>query len=94
MTKITKEEVLKIAAISNLNLYEDEIGPMIKQLGDVLSYAERVQEIAAELEEPSNRQVNVFREDMVVRTNSELVLREAPEREQAYFVVPKIIESA
>lgn len=94
MTKISKEEVLKIAEISHISIREDEIGPMIKHLEGVLSYAERVQEVAADIEqEPSNKNVNVFREDVIIKTDSEAILCQAPERDQDYFVVPVIIEN-
>jgi len=93
MTKISKDEVLKIAKISRISLREDEIEPMIKHLQDVLSYAARVQEIAADIEEPAIKNVNVFREDVVVSTDPETILCQAPEREENYFVVPAIIET-
>jgi len=92
MIKISKEEVLKIAEITRVSLHEDEIEPMIKHLEGVLSYAERVKEIAADIDEPSNKNVNVFREDVVVKTDSEKILAQAPERDDNYFVVPVIIE--
>lgn len=93
MTKITKEELLKIAQISQLRLDKDEIAPLIKQVQDVLTYAERVQEVAGDAQIPSNKNVNVLRQDVVVRTDSEPILALAPEREQDYFVVPQIIEN-
>ena len=94
MTKISKEEVLKIAEISHISIREDEIESMIKHLEGVLSYAERVQEVAADIEkEPSNKNVNVFREDVVIKTDPETILCQAPERDQNYFVVPVIIEN-
>ena len=93
MTKISKEEVLKIAEISHICLRDDEIGPMIKHLEGVLSYAERVQEIAADIEEPSDKNVNVFREDVVVRVAPETILCQAPEREDDYFIVPAILKT-
>ena len=93
MTKITKEELLKIAKISQLRLDKDEIEPLIKQIQDVLSYAERVQEVAGDAQLPSNKNVNVLREDVIVRTDSKPILALAPEREGDYFVVPKIIEN-
>ncbi len=92
MTKISKEEVKKIAQISALEIHEDEIESMMKQLEEVLSYAECVQEIAAEIEEPSDKNINVFREDVVIKTNSETILERAPEREDNFFVVPSILE--
>ncbi|MCK5632579.1 Asp-tRNA(Asn)/Glu-tRNA(Gln) amidotransferase subunit GatC [bacterium] len=93
MIKISKEEVLKIAEISHISLREDEIEPMMKHLQDVLSYAECVQEIAADIEEPLIKSVNVFREDVAVQINPEKILSQAPEREENYFVVPAIIEN-
>ncbi len=92
MTKISKQEILNIAQMSHLDIHEDELQPLIKQLEDVLSYAERVQEIAELVEEPSNKNVNVFREDVVVKTNPESILSQAPEREDDFFVVPAILE--
>lgn len=93
MAIITREEVLKIAKMSQLAIHEDEIPAYIKQLEQVLSYAERVKEIAAEVEEPSNRSVNVFRPDVVDKTDPEPILDQAPVREGDYFVVPVILES-
>lgn len=92
MAKITREEVLKIAKMSQLAIHEDEIPAFIKQLEQVLSYAERVNEIAAVVEEPSNRNVNTFRNDVVDKTDPEPILDQAPVREGDYFVVPVILE--
>jgi len=92
MIKISKEEVLKIAEMTRVSLHEDEIAPMIKHLEGVLSYAERVEEIAADIEEPSNKNVNVFREDVVMKSDPEKILSQAVEREENFFVVPVIIE--
>ncbi len=92
MTKVSREEVKKIALMSALEIHDDEIEPMIAQLEEVLTYAERVQEIAAEIAEPSNKNINVFREDVVVKTDAESILKRAPEREDSFFVVPSILE--
>jgi len=92
MAKISREEVLKIARMSHLELHEDEIPALIKQLDDVLSYAERVKEVTAHVEEPSSRNVNVFREDVATPSNAESILAQAPEREGSYVIVPTILE--
>lgn len=91
---ISRDEVLKIAKISRITLFEDEIENLVKQLNDVLSYAARVKEVAEELEDqPSNKNVNFFREDVVSKFDSEEILSRAPEREGNYFVVPKILDT-
>ena len=89
--KITREEVLKIAEISKLKIWDNEVENVISQLEAVLSYAERVQEIAADQDEPSNKNINVTREDVIINTESEPILKQAPESDNNYFVVPKIL---
>lgn len=93
MTKITREEILKIAAISKLEILEEEISQLKEQLEAVLSYAARVREIAADAELATNQSVNILREDIAVQTNSEPILAQAPDHEDNFFVVPKIIEN-
>lgn len=92
MIKISKEELLKIAQISQLKLYDHEIESLIQQLQGVLTYAERVQQVVSEVEYPANKQVNVMREDVVISSDNEVLLEDAPEHEEGYFVVPKIID--
>ena len=92
MVKITREEVLKLAKISRINLHESEIEGVIDQLKSVLSYAERVGEISGDVEIPSSKNVNVFREDVSVRTDPRPILDQAPEGEDDYFVVLPILD--
>lgn len=93
MTKISRDEVLHIARISRIALHEEEIEPMMKQLETVLSYARRVVEVGADIEEPLTKNVNVFRDDLVVPQDPEPILAQAPEREGNYFVVPVILDN-
>lgn len=93
MTKVSRKELLKIAHMSYLDIHEDEMQQLIDQVQQVLSYAERVIEVAADIEEPSIKNVNTFREDVTVKTDPEPILAQAPEREGNYFVVPRILKS-
>ena len=92
MTKISRKEVLNIARMSKIALRDQEIQPLIEQLEQVLSYAERVTQVATNIEEPSTRNVNVMRDDMVVPQDPEKILAQAPDREGNYFVVPIILD--
>lgn len=94
MAIISKEELEKVARISSLQLDPQEIVSFTRQVNDVLSYAARVQDIAQEVDIPSNKSVNVLREDVVEDTDREKILHQAPEHEEGYFVVPKIIKSS
>ena len=93
MATITKEEVIKIAHISHIALPEQEIEPLLQQIQSVLDYAQRVKEIASHVEIASNKAINVFREDVAVSTDPEPILAQAPEVEEHYFVVPRILDS-
>jgi aspartyl-tRNA(Asn)/glutamyl-tRNA(Gln) amidotransferase subunit C len=92
MAKISKDDVLKIAAMSHIELQEEEIPALISQLEDVLTYAERVQKIAADVQEPQIKNVNVVRDDVVVPSDAQAILARAPQREDDFFVVPSILE--
>lgn len=92
--KISREEALKIASISRLFLDQAQVEEVIHQLQDVLGYAQSVQELATDLDDqPSNRNTNVTREDVVHTFDVKKLLERAPEREENYFVVPRILDS-
>jgi len=90
---ITKEEVEKIARLSNIELSESEIINAQKHLEAVLSYAARVQDIAQDVDIAILKNENIEREDIVMKTDSKTILVQAPEREGDFFVVPVIIEN-
>jgi aspartyl/glutamyl-tRNA(Asn/Gln) amidotransferase C subunit len=94
MITISRQEVLKIAHMSNIMLPEHEIDGVIHQLSAVLSYAARVKEIATAIDEALDKNENVMRNDVSIPTQAAPILACAPEREATYFVVPAIIETS
>ena len=92
MAKITREEVIRLANISRIRIHEDEIEGVLDQLKAVLSYAERVSEISEDVEIPSSKSVNVYREDVKVKTDPQPILNQAPQEEDDFFVVLPILE--
>jgi len=92
--QITREEVLKIASISKIEIHPDEIDTVLSHLQAVLDYAVRVSEVAADIYEPSNKNLNTMREDVVSKTDTKPILSQAPEREDDYFEVPSILKNS
>ena len=92
MTKISKEEVLKIASISNIFLSEAEVDDVQRELEAVLSYAERVMMVQQDVQDTMLVPMNVFREDVAQSTDSKRILAGAPEVTGDYFVVPLILD--
>ena len=94
--QITKNEVDKVARLARLHVTDSERDAFAKQLSQILTHVEKLNEYATTGIEPTSTvlgQVNVFRED-VVRPSLPLdkALANAPEREADAFCVPKIIE--
>ena len=95
MTKITKEEVKKVAYLARLELDEDEINNHAQQLEKILEYIKQLEKIDT-VDVPCTTRaievINVLRKDE--KKNSDCInelLELGPSREDKYFKVPKII---
>ena len=95
MSKITADDVRKVAKLSRLNLPEETIATCTGQLERILDYVDQLQAVDTEGVPPTTRAVevvNVTREDAVVSTDvREELLDQAPQREGDFFRVPKIL---
>lgn len=92
MVDFKKDELLKIAAISGLQLDPEEISTFSKQLQILLSYTSELEQIPQKPTFSAQHNINVFRDDRtVLQTDSQPLLALAPKREDTYFVVPKMI---
>ena len=95
MTKITKEEVEKVAHLARLELNENEINNHADQLEKILDYIRQLEKIDTDDVPCTTRAIeviNVFRKDENI--NSEYIedlLELGPSREDKYFKVPKIM---
>jgi aspartyl-tRNA(Asn)/glutamyl-tRNA(Gln) amidotransferase subunit C len=91
-------DVEHVARLARLELTEEERERFRRQLGLILEHAERVGEVATEDVPPTSHplpRANVFRPDEPGPTLSqEEALAGAPDREGAFFRVPRIIEDA
>ena len=92
---VSKEELLHIAKLANLNLKEDEIDNYLENLQNILNFAEVVNKAPVEqLEETigANENFNVFRKDEIkVFEDKEALFQNAPEQEKNMFKIPKVI---
>ena len=95
MTKITKEEVKKVAHLARLELNENQINNHAKQLEKILDYIRQLERIDTNDVHCTTRAIeviNVLRKDQKKNyDNAEELLELGPSREDKYFKVPKII---
>lgn len=93
--QVSKEEILHIAKLANLNLKEEEIQNYLVNLQDILNFANIVNNAPIEgLEETIGVQekYNVFRKDEVKQiTSKEELLQNAPEQQEGMFKIPKVM---
>lgn len=92
MQAITREEIMKIARLSHIKITDEELEKMRSHCIAVLEYAERVKDIAKDVALTQQKNMNVFRDDIILKTDPESIRIHAPEREGDYFVVPVILE--
>ena len=95
MTKISKEEVKKVAQLARLELNEGEIKNHAEQLEKILEYIKQLERIQTDDVPCTTRAievVNVFREDEKKSSDcTEELLELGPSREDKYYKVPKIM---
>lgn len=93
--KITKEEVLYVADLARLNLDEAAIDKFAGQIGDILDYVDKLNEVDTDGVQPTSHAIsltNAFREDEPrEHLAREKALANAPEAEDGNFVVPKVV---
>lgn len=94
--KVSKEELLHIADLSDLILNENEIDNYLANLQDILNFADIVCNAPVEdldITIGANESKNVFRKDEVVEfDNIEGLLQNAPSIEQNMFKIPKVVQ--
>lgn len=94
--QVSKEEILHIAKLANLNLKEEEVQTYMLHLEEILNYANIVNNAPIEgLNETIGTQedaYNVFRKDEVKQeTTKEELLQNAPDQQMGMFKIPKVM---
>lgn len=93
---IDEEQVKKIATLSRLTIPEERVAQLSERLTQILSYAEKLNEVDTEGVEPLSHvhgAVNVYRDDVSEEyENKEQILANVPDRSGAFIKVPLIID--
>ena len=94
--KVSREEILHIANLAQLNLEESEIDTYLLHLQDILNFADIVNNAPVDgldITIGANEAKNVFRKDEIkVFENNESLLQNAVSEEQNMFKIPKVIQ--
>lgn len=97
MSRISADDVRKVAQLSRLELPDESIATFTPQLERILDFVAQLEAIDTTDVPPTTRAVevvNVTRDDTVNPTPvREELLDQAPQREGDFFRVPKILNS-
>lgn len=92
---ITKKDVEKIAELARLKFTDDELENFTPQMNEILSYMDKLNELDTQNVKPLSHpveQTNVFREDELKNSiSTEEALKNAPDKTETHFKVPKVI---
>lgn len=95
MTQISRDDVLALARLSSLQLADDEVDNMTKELGSIIGYVEQLGELDTNGVEPTYQVTgleNVWRNDIVEKgISSEVLVALAPETKDGQIKVPKVL---
>jgi len=93
--KITKDEVLYVADLARLNLDEAAIEKFAGQIGKILDYVDKLNEVDTRGVKPTSHAIsltNAFRSDEPkAHLDRKKALANAPEKEDGSFIVPKVV---
>ncbi|HEY9735850.1 MAG TPA: Asp-tRNA(Asn)/Glu-tRNA(Gln) amidotransferase subunit GatC [Trichocoleus sp.] len=96
MAMIDLDQVRKVALLARLDLTPEQEQQFTGQLSSILEYFEQLNELDTANVEPTTRAIelnNITRPDQLQSfPDREAILSCAPEREEDYFKVPKILD--
>lgn len=93
---ISKDTIYKVADLARIDISEEEVPGLIKEMSKILTFMEKLNELDTTTVEPlvyMNEEVNVWREDEVKnQLDLQQGLANAAVKNERFFMVPKIIE--
>ena len=93
--KISKEEILHIANLADLEIEDSEIEEYALNLQEILNFANIVNNAPVEgldITIGANQNKNIFRKDQInIFEDNEALLENAPSKELNMFKIPKVL---
>ena len=93
---VTAEDVIRTAQLARLRLSPEEVEVMTRELSVIFQYIDQLHELNTENTEPLHHVLEMYNvleadvpHDCLPR---EVALREAPDRTEEFFRVPRVIE--
>lgn len=93
---VDKDTVAKIANLARIKVSEDELGPLVGELNNILDWIEQLSEVDTDGVVPMSSVVDItlpIREDKITDGGyRDDLMANAPTSDHGFFAVPKVIE--
>ncbi|MBV8799441.1 MAG: Asp-tRNA(Asn)/Glu-tRNA(Gln) amidotransferase subunit GatC [Alphaproteobacteria bacterium] len=93
---VDKQTVRRIAKLARIALPDERVDPMVAELNGILGWIEQLQEVDVEGVEPMTSVVAQklrLRDDVITAGgDATAIVANAPQTEDNFFVVPKVVE--
>jgi len=93
---LTRDDVKKVAGLARLRMTDDQMDQMVPKLNNIMGFVEQLAQVDTDNIEPLS---NVARSTLPLRDDEitdgecvDKVLANAPESEEGFFAVPKVVE--
>jgi len=91
-----KNSTLKLAKLARLSLNNKQLDSLEKDLTSIVSFIDQLKKINTDKIDPTSNSLNqdlILRDDIAEnKLSNEDLLRNVPDSELGFFVVPKVIE--
>ena len=91
-----KNSTSKLAKLARLSLNDEQLNSLEKDLTSIVSFIDQLKEINTDKIDPTSNSLNqdlILRDDIAEnKLSNEDLLRNVPDSELGFFVVPKVIE--
>jgi aspartyl-tRNA(Asn)/glutamyl-tRNA(Gln) amidotransferase subunit C len=93
---LTRDDVKKVAGLARLRMTDDQMDDLLPKMNNIVGFIEQLAEVNTDNVEPLS---NVARSTLPLRKDvindgecRDKVLANAPEAEEGFFAVPKVVE--
>jgi aspartyl-tRNA(Asn)/glutamyl-tRNA(Gln) amidotransferase subunit C len=93
---INKDTIKKISKLARISVTNDETDRLEKDLNSILKFVEQLKELNTDKVEPissvSDQDLTMNKDEVKKINAKDDILKNAPEKNSNYYVVPKVIE--
>lgn len=93
---LTRDDVKKVSSLARLRMTDEQMDSLLPKMNNIMGFIEQLSEVDTDNVEPLS---NVARSTLPLRKDEvndgdcrDKVLANAPESEEGFFAVPKVVE--